>query len=84
MTVIQVKVTPNAKTSSLSPTADGTFVAHLRTPPVDGKANAELIALVARHFGCGRAAISIKSGAGSRNKRIAIGTGDAVEKRGTR
>lgn len=72
MTVIQVKVKPNAKTSSFSPAADGTYLAHLRSPPVDGKANAELIALVARHFGCGRGAVSIKSGAGSRNKRIAI------------
>ena len=52
MTIVLVKVKPNAKTSSFAPAANGEFIAHLRSPPVDGKANAELIALVARHFGC--------------------------------
>jgi uncharacterized protein YggU (UPF0235/DUF167 family) len=60
------------KDELLHPAANGEFIAHLRSPPVDGKANAELIALVARHFGCHRAAVSIRSGAGSRTKRVVI------------
>jgi uncharacterized protein (TIGR00251 family) len=72
MTVVVVKVKPNARQSSFAPAGDGTFVAHLRSPPVDGKANAELIALVARHFGRPRSAVSIRTGAASRIKRIAI------------
>ena len=72
MTIIRVKVKPNAKTSSLEPTSQGEFVAHLRSPPTDGRANAELIELVARYFRCPRACVSIKSGAGSRIKRVAI------------
>jgi uncharacterized protein (TIGR00251 family) len=72
MAIVLVKVKPNAKTSSFAPAANGEFIAHLRSPPVDGKANAELIALVARHFGCHRAAVSIRSGAGSRTKRVVI------------
>lgn len=72
MTVVVVKVKPNARQSSFAPAGDGTFVAHLRSPPVDGKANAELIALVARHFGRPRSAVSIRTGAGSRTKRVAI------------
>jgi uncharacterized protein len=71
-TIIRVKVKPNAKTSSLEATAQGEFVAHVRAPPTDGRANAELIALVARYFACPRACVSIKSGAGSRMKRLAI------------
>ena len=39
-----------------------------------GKANAKLIALVARHFGVPRAAVSIRSGAASRVKRVDIET----------
>jgi uncharacterized protein (TIGR00251 family) len=72
MRVIEVKVKPNSRTSSIEPAADGSWLAQLKSPPVDGKANAELIALVARHFGCAKAAVSIKSGASARTKRVRI------------
>jgi hypothetical protein len=72
MRVIQVKVKPRSRVSALEQAEDGTFVARLRSAPVDGKANAELIELVARHFGCPRAAVTIKSGASSRTKLVAI------------
>jgi uncharacterized protein (TIGR00251 family) len=75
MPVIEVKVKPNARTSSLEPTADGGWLAQLKSPPVDGKANAELIGLVARHFGCAKSAVAIKSGASARTKRVRIDTG---------
>jgi uncharacterized protein YggU (UPF0235/DUF167 family) len=39
---------------------------------VDGQANAELIALVARHFDCARSSVTIRSGASSRTKLVAI------------
>jgi len=39
---------------------------------VDGKANAELVALVAKQFGCSKAAVSIKSGAGGRMKLVRV------------
>jgi hypothetical protein len=51
---------------------DGTWHARLKAPPVDGKANAELIRLVAEQFGCTRSAVSIKSGAGGRTKLVKI------------
>jgi uncharacterized protein len=70
--IIQVKVTPRARESSLSVMPDGTWVAKVKAPPVDGKANAELIALVAGHFKCGKAAVSIKSGGGGRTKLVQI------------
>jgi uncharacterized protein (TIGR00251 family) len=72
MPVIQVKVKPNAKASVLEQAADGTWFAQLKSPPVDGKANAELIALVAEHFGCRKADVVIKSGAAGRLKRVHI------------
>jgi uncharacterized protein len=70
--VIRVKVKPSAKQSALLEGADGIWQARLRSPPVDGKANAELIALVAAHFGCRRAAVVIKAGAGDRMKLLQI------------
>ena len=62
--------------SELVQEADGTWTAWLRSPPVDGKANAELVMLVARHFGCAKSAVTIQSGGGSRFKRVRVETGD--------
>ena len=72
LTVIQVKVKPNARQSLLSRTEDGTWLAQLTSRPVDGKANEELVALVARHYGCSRSAVSIKSGGSGRSKWVRI------------
>lgn len=72
MKTIQVKVKPNARTSELVESADGMWTASLKSPPVDGKANAELITLAARHFGVRKAAVTIKSGATGRLKRVQI------------
>jgi uncharacterized protein (TIGR00251 family) len=73
---LSVKVKPNARASSLVQVEDGTWLATLKSPPVDGKANAELIALIAERFGCAKAAVAIKAGAGGRKKlvRIAVAT----------
>ena len=69
---IEVKVRPNAGTSALHEEAPGRFRADLKSPPVDGKANAELIGLVARHFGCRRSAVTIRTGGAARVKLVRI------------
>jgi hypothetical protein len=69
---LRVKVKPNARVSSLTQEADGTWLARLKSPPVDGKANQELIALVAGHFGCRISAVNIKSGASGRMKLLTV------------
>ena len=69
---LRIKVRPNARTSSLVQTPDGTWQATLKAPPVDGKANAELVALVAERFNCRKAAVSIKAGASGRSKLVRI------------
>ena len=71
---LQVKVKPRTKTSELVQSADGTWVARLKSPPVDGKANEELIALVATRFKCAKSAVTIKTGAASRTKIIRVET----------
>jgi uncharacterized protein (TIGR00251 family) len=72
MRTIQVKVKPNARVSLLEETAEGTWLAQIKAPPVDGKANQELIELVAERFGCRKAAVVIKSGASGRMKLVRI------------
>ena len=70
--ILQVKVKPKARTSSLVQVTDGTWLARLKSPPVDGKANEELVALVAEHFHCSKAAVAIKSGASGRTKLVKV------------
>jgi uncharacterized protein (TIGR00251 family) len=72
MTTIQVKVKPNSRVSTLEQGGDGVWLARLKSPPVDGKANAELVGLIADRFGCRKAEVTIRSGAGGRIKLIRI------------
>jgi uncharacterized protein len=69
---IEVKVRPGARESALRQDPSGAWFAELRSPPADGRANAELIGLVARHFGCRKSAVSIKRGTTGRLKLIRI------------
>jgi uncharacterized protein (TIGR00251 family) len=70
--ILQIKVKPNSRASLFQQNEDGTWLAHIKSPPVDGKANDELIALVAKHFGCRKSEVSIKSGGSSRLKLVQI------------
>lgn len=71
MRTLSVKVKPNARTSSLEQ-SDDVWLAQLKSPPVDGKANAELIALIAEKFALRRNQVTIKAGAGGRTKLVRI------------
>ena len=70
--VIQVKVKPNSRASMLEQREDGTWFAQIKSPPVEGKANEELLALVAKHFKCRKTDVSIKAGASGRMKLVRI------------
>lgn len=70
--VLQIRVKPKARVSALQALDDGTWLAQLRAAPVDGNANAELIELVARHFGCRKAQVSIKTGTTGRVKLVSV------------
>jgi len=69
---LRIKVKPNARSSALEELSDGTWLARIASPPVDGKANAELVKLLAEHFGVRKAQVTIKSGASGRLKLVQI------------
>ena len=71
-TVLRVKVKPRARESSLLQEVDGSWTARIKSAPVDGRANAELVALIADRFRCPKSAVSIKSGASGRSKLVKI------------
>ena len=70
--IIQIKVKPNSRASLLEQKEDGTWLAQIKSPPVEGKANEELLALVAKHFECRKSAVSIKAGVSGRMKLVRI------------
>lgn len=72
MATLRLKVKPNARVDALEQLADGSWQAQVRAAPVDGKANAAVIALVARHLGVAKAKVSIRSGAGARLKLVEV------------
>lgn len=71
-TIIRVRVKPHSRVSALEPSPTGLWHAQVRSPPTNGKANEELISLVARHFHCKKREVTIKSGASGRMKLVQI------------
>ena len=83
--VIDLKVIPNARAEVIEGVvlgADGRPRLQLRikAPPVDGKANAAVLKLLAKRPGCPRSALSIAAGLSARQKRVrwAAAPGDAA------
>ncbi len=72
MKIFAVKVKPNSKQQSIEEQPDGSLKVHLKSPPLDGKANQELIVLLAKKFKVPKSVIAIKSGLSSRNKLVEI------------
>ena len=70
--ILTVKVKPNSKNQSIEEQPDGSLTVHLKSPPVDGKANQELIVMLAKKFKVPKSSIAIKSGLSSKHKLVEI------------
>ena len=70
--VLRVRVQPRADRDEIAGLHGNQLKIRLRTPPVDGKANASLVRFVARLCGVPRKNVEIISGASGRDKRIRI------------
>jgi len=69
---LHTRVIPRSSRSCIGAVADGRLRIHLHAPPSDGRANEELIRLIARAFGVPRSAVTITGGARARNKTLRI------------
>ncbi len=69
---ISVKIKPSSKIASIEKTGEKEFLVRVKSPPKEGKANAELIKVLGGHFGVPKTRIAIVRGEGSRNKIIDI------------
>lgn len=72
MRTLRLKVKPGSREEELSELPDGSWVARVKALPVDGKANAAVIALLAKHFGLRKSQVHIKSGASGRMKLVQL------------
>lgn len=72
---ISVRVTPNAKKAQVEAVGENAYRVKVNAKAQDGKANVRLIEILAEHFNVPFAAISIISGATSREKAIDIDLG---------
>lgn len=70
--ILELRVIPRARKNEFGGERDGRHIVRLAAPPVEGAANAALIAFLAEHFNVPRSHIRILSGEKSRNKRVEI------------
>lgn len=71
-TIIDITVTPRSARRRIVVNEIAGIKAYLNSPPADGKANAECIALLSKKLKVARSKISIQAGLRGRKKRIAI------------
>lgn len=72
MSILEVQVKPNARQQRIEKTETGLWIVHLQSPPVDGKANQELMRLLAKELGVPKSRLHIKAGTHSRRKLIEV------------
>ncbi len=70
--LVSVKVKPNSKRPRIEQDASGALTVFLKSPPIEGKANEELIETLAERYGVPKSRVRVKSGASGRNKLIEI------------
>jgi len=76
--IVNVRVIPGAGKSGLAGTRGDALLVRLQSPPVDGAANEELIAVLAEALGVSKRQVSIVSGSRSRHKRVHVAGPAAV------
>ena len=67
-----VRVQPRASKSAVAGELDGVLKIRLAAPPLEGRANEELIRLLAELFDAQRQRIAILSGQSSKNKVVIV------------
>lgn len=69
---IQVKVKPNSGKQEIKELEDGSLLVYLKSSPIKGKANQELIKVLSKKYRVNQSQVLIKHGLSSKNKLIQI------------
>ena len=70
--LVQVRVTTNGKTSSVTETGENALEVRVDEKAVDGRANKRLLKILSEHYNVPRSSITILRGAKSRDKIVEI------------
>ena len=71
---LRVRVIPRSRQAGFGPVRAGRLVVRITRPPVDGKANQELLKTLASVLGCKRAELSIVQGMTTCDKTVRVAT----------
>jgi len=72
MTGVEIRLHPRGGRDAVIGERDGAVLIRISAPPVDGKANAALIAFVAKRLGVTKSSVTIVRGEAARNKVIRV------------
>ncbi|MEW6715269.1 MAG: DUF167 domain-containing protein [Nitrospirota bacterium] len=70
--ILKIKVEPRSSRSGIVGQFGDAIKVKLNSPPVDGKANTELIELLAKKYGISKKDVEIISGFNSKNKLVRL------------
>lgn len=70
--LIDILVSPRASRPRIGPVQGDRLKIAVTAPPVDGKANAAVVELIARTLGRPRSAVEVTAGDGSRRKTVRV------------
>jgi len=70
--IIAVRVKPGSRCPRIETASDGALVAYLHSPPIEGRANHELLERLAQHLTLPKSRLRLRSGASSRSKLVEI------------
>ncbi len=70
--IFSVRVLPKSSKSEIVGEMDGALKIKIKSPPVDGAANEELIKTLAKFFAVPKSAVEILKGQTSKNKKVKI------------
>jgi len=70
--IFNVRVVPRASQSAIVGEHDGALKVKIKSPPVDGAANAELIRVLAKRFNVSKSAVEITGGQTSKRKQVRV------------
>ena len=70
---LKVKVIPNAKKARIEVDPEFGLKVWVKSSPIEGKANKELVKLLAKHYHLAKSSVEILKGQTSRNKLVKLG-----------
>ena len=70
--ILAVRVTPGAKCNAVTALKEGVWNIKIAAPPVEGRANEELVAFLSKKLDIRRSSLNVIKGQSSRNKLVSV------------